>query len=76
MLGDLAIENFGGGIVVISHNEEFCNRVCKEKWIMSDGNLRREGATYDDAPEVAEIDGVKPNAKLRTHEVGGLYVEV
>merc|ERR1712072_607885 len=37
----LAIEKWGGGIVVISHNAEFCDRICKEKWIMDAGHLRR-----------------------------------
>merc|ERR1712066_23923 len=43
-----AIENFGGGVVVISHNLAFCERVATEKWIMDAGHLRAEGGEYVD----------------------------
>merc|ERR1712232_880467 len=38
-----AIHGFGGGVVIISHNREFCDSVATEKWIMDKGRLRREG---------------------------------
>merc|ERR1711871_715015 len=38
-----AIEEFKGGVVIISHNREFANAVSQEKWIMEKGHLRREG---------------------------------
>merc|ERR1719261_55780 len=44
-----AIEQWKGGVVVISHNLEFCNRVATEKWIMDAGHLRAEGGEYTDA---------------------------
>merc|ERR1719412_1276604 len=43
-----AIEQWNGGVVVISHNLEFCNRVATEKWIMDAGHLRAEGGEYCD----------------------------
>merc|ERR1712167_128632 len=43
-----AIENYGGGVVVISHNMEFCNRVATEKWVMDAGHLAAEGGEYCD----------------------------
>jgi len=43
-----AIEEWLGGVVVISHNLEFCNRVATEKWIMDAGHLRAEGGDYVD----------------------------
>merc|ERR1712228_1025123 len=27
------LEEYQGGVVIISHNEEFCNGVCQQKWI-------------------------------------------
>jgi len=39
----LAIKDFGGGVIIISHNREFADRVATEKWIMDKGYLRREG---------------------------------
>lgn len=29
-----AIEQFEGGVVIISHNEEFTKKLCKETWLM------------------------------------------
>merc|ERR1739845_13439 len=43
-----AIEQWTGGVVVISHNLEFCNRVATEKWVMDAGHLRAEGGEYTD----------------------------
>jgi len=37
------LEEYQGGVVIISHNEEFCNSVCQQKWIMDAGRLREEG---------------------------------
>merc|ERR1719499_2830579 len=55
-----AIEQWNGGVVVISHNLEFCNRVATEKWIMDAGHLRAEGGEdtdtkIDDKGEPDEI---------------------
>merc|ERR1712003_402471 len=43
-----AIQNWLGGVVVISHNLSFCERVATEKWIMDAGHLRAEGGEYVD----------------------------
>eukprot|EP00913_Durusdinium_trenchii_P011650 g10941.t1 len=44
-LGALAagLKEFGGGVIVISHNREFCHAVCDERWVMNAGRLSREG---------------------------------
>jgi len=44
-LGALAdgLKEFGGGVIVISHNREFCHSVCDERWVMDFGRLAREG---------------------------------
>jgi len=55
-LGALArgLDSFQGGVVIISHNEEFTNTVCTQKWIMAKndktgaGNLREEGEIIAD----------------------------
>merc|ERR1712161_155882 len=39
----LAIQDYKGGVLIISHNKEFCDGVATEKWIMQDGRLRIEG---------------------------------
>jgi len=43
-----AIESWKGGVVVISHNLAFCEKVATEKWIMDAGHLRAEGGEYVD----------------------------
>jgi elongation factor 3 len=39
----LGLQDFGGGVVIISHNMEFTNKVATEKWIMDQGRLTKEG---------------------------------
>merc|ERR1712050_169773 len=50
------LEEYQGGVVIISHNEEFCNGVCQQKWIMEAGRLREEGEIKLDE-EIAEQAG-------------------
>ena len=50
-----AIEDFKGGIIIISHNKEFVKAVAEEKWIMEKGLLRKEGESVGrSADETAE----------------------
>jgi elongation factor 3 len=39
----LACQDYKGGVLIISHNKEFCDNVATEKWIMKGGYLRIEG---------------------------------
>merc|ERR1711948_88272 len=43
----LAIKDYKGGLLIISHNKEFCDGVATEKWIMNKGKLRIEGESVD-----------------------------
>merc|ERR1711972_773376 len=43
----LAIKDYKGGVLIISHNKEFCDHVATEKWIMNKGYLRIEGESVD-----------------------------
>jgi elongation factor 3 len=38
-----AIEEFEGGIVIISHNEDFTHALCKETWVLEAGRLTTKG---------------------------------
>merc|ERR1712203_1291746 len=74
----LAIKDYKGGVLIISHNKEFCDHVATEKWIMNKGYLRIEGESVDRDEDKADdnkvqedvYDGagnkidVKQNAKL------------
>jgi len=43
----LALQDYKGGVLIISHNKEFCDGVATEKWIMQGGRLRIEGESVD-----------------------------
>merc|ERR1711972_1292385 len=47
----LAIKDYKGGVLIISHNKEFCDGVATEKWIMKGGYLRIEGESKADEEE-------------------------
>merc|ERR1712226_1631527 len=50
----LAIKDYKGGVLIISHNKEFCENVATEKWIMQGGRLRIEGESVDVDDEKAD----------------------
>merc|ERR1712019_225346 len=56
------LETFQGGVVIISHNVEFTDSVCQQKWIMEKseitgaGHLREEGEIKVDE-EIEETQG-------------------
>merc|ERR1712110_166685 len=43
----LAIKDYTGGVLIISHNKEFCDNVATERWIMQGGRLRIEGESVE-----------------------------
>merc|ERR1719160_569579 len=47
----LACKDYKGGVLIISHNREFCDSVATEKWIMKGGYLRIEGESKGDEGE-------------------------
>ncbi|KAL7530063.1 hypothetical protein ACHAXR_003288, partial [Thalassiosira sp. AJA248-18] len=38
-----ALNNWGGAVLMISHNKEFYGSVCKEEWIVADGKVTVQG---------------------------------
>merc|ERR1712078_922523 len=57
------LEDFKGGVVIISHNVEFTDSVCQQKWIMEKnelsgaGRLREEGEIAKDDAEIEAQQG-------------------
>merc|ERR1711934_683153 len=57
------LEAFQGGVVIISHNQEFCDKVCTQKWVMEKnkvtgaGNLREEGEIKLEEGAIQEQQG-------------------
>merc|ERR1711959_639526 len=51
-----AIKEFEGGVLLISHNRDFVEHVCRTLWIMADGKLRAEGEEDLDEKIVEDIN--------------------
>mmetsp|Transcript_136533 Transcript_136533/g.262272 ORF Transcript_136533/g.262272 Transcript_136533/m.262272 type:complete len:1404 (+) Transcript_136533:50-4261(+) len=68
----LAIQDFRGGVLVISHNREFSESVATEKWIMSKGRLRIEGESV----EVGESKMEEAGAQDVVFDGAGNKIEV
>jgi len=58
-----AIKNFKGGLLLISHNEEFYKEICPEKWLLESGNLTVFGSEWMEAVELARKKAEKEKAK-------------
>merc|ERR1719158_2372570 len=68
----LAIKEYQGGVLIISHNKEFCDSVTTEKWIMNKGRLRIEGA----AEEVVEDKKADLGPKEDVYDGAGNKIDV
>jgi len=38
-----AIDNYEGGVIMITHNDAFCAQLCPERWVLESGRLNTEG---------------------------------
>merc|ERR1719159_1075389 len=68
----LAIKEYQGGVLIISHNKEFCDSVTTEKWIMNKGKLRIEGAPE----EVVEDKKANLGPKEDVYDGAGNKIDV
>merc|ERR1712130_176530 len=68
----LAIKDYKGGVLIISHNREFCENVATEKWIMQGGYLRIEGESKDDTAD----DGNAQTGPDEVYDAAGNKIEV
>merc|ERR1712003_268803 len=65
-----AIEEFDGGVVMITHNNEFCSKLCPETWVMDAGHLETKGdaewmlkqdTKIDDQQQLTEVTDAAGN---------------
>merc|ERR1719282_673694 len=65
-----AIEEFDGGVVMITHNNEFCSQLCPETWVMDAGHLETKGdadwmlnqdTKIDDQQQITEMTDAAGN---------------
>jgi len=54
-----ALKEFHGGVVIISHNSEFTDAICTEKWLVKDGHCFTTGEAEDVALKVASEKSLK-----------------
>lgn len=53
-----AIQKFKGGLVMVSHNQEFMAEICNEKWTMGEGKLVQEmGIAKPEKPKSSKREG-------------------
>lgn len=41
-----ALKSFEGGVLIITHNRDFSESICKEVWAMRDGHLEASGHNW------------------------------
>jgi elongation factor 3 len=58
-----AIKNFKGGVLVISHNDDFYNAITREKWLLENGKMTVFGDNMIEALEKERKKQEKENAK-------------
>ena len=49
-----ALQDFGGAVLMISHNKEFYNSVCNQQWIVEDGVVKTIGEQTEREMKVSE----------------------
>jgi elongation factor 3 len=56
-----ALKVFEGGVLVITHNRDFSESICKEVWVMRDGRLEASGHNWVEGqgsgPRIDKADG-------------------
>ena len=58
-----AIKGFKGGILIISHNAEFYENLCPERWLLEGGRMTTMGSEWMEEVEKARKKAEKENAK-------------
>merc|ERR1711957_462209 len=65
-----AIDRYDGGVVMITHNNEFCSQLCPETWVMDSGHLETKGdadwmlnqdTKIDDTQKISEMTDAAGN---------------
>lgn len=60
-LGD-AINNYKGGVILVSHDERLIRMVCKELWICGEGTVRSIDGGFDEYRRIVEKELEAANA--------------
>ncbi|XP_062597281.1 ATP-binding cassette sub-family F member 3-like [Saccostrea cucullata] len=49
-----AIQKFQGGVVLVSHDERLIRMICKELWVVKDGNVKSLDGGFDEYRNIVE----------------------
>ncbi|XP_005996813.3 ATP-binding cassette sub-family F member 3 [Latimeria chalumnae] len=49
-----ALNNFKGGVILVSHDERLIRLVCKELWVCDNGGVRRVDGGFDEYKEILQ----------------------
>merc|ERR1712146_588453 len=61
-----AIKEFEGGVLMISHNEEFFGPICPERWVIpGDTTVTVTGAEWMESVKAKELEAKKNASKLQ-----------
>eukprot|EP00607_Mallomonas_marina_P007760 CAMPEP_0182417132 /NCGR_PEP_ID=MMETSP1167-20130531/1517_1 /TAXON_ID=2988 /ORGANISM="Mallomonas Sp, Strain CCMP3275" /LENGTH=600 /DNA_ID=CAMNT_0024590453 /DNA_START=85 /DNA_END=1887 /DNA_ORIENTATION=- len=80
-----AIKNYGGGVIIISHNREFVNAICTEKWLIKDGQCMIEGEANQTAMNVqsalsmkrsTSAPGLEEKSANKSDKIGNINKEI
>lgn len=66
-----AIKEYGGGVVVITHNAEFCDGLCPEVWTVENGGMVATGHNWG-----AKVEKLNWKAEEETTDALGNTVKV
>jgi elongation factor 3 len=67
-----AIEKFDGGVVMITHNDEFCKHLCPERWVLEAGRLDTQGDAEWMANALKQVVEVEQITGERKDEAGNV----
>jgi elongation factor 3 len=54
----IAIKDFEGGVLLITHNAEFANAICTETWLVENGKLNVSGDSWTKDEKIKEKESV------------------
>jgi ABC-type multidrug transport system ATPase subunit len=54
----IAIKDFEGGVLLITHNAEFANAICTETWLVENGKLNVSGDSWTKDEKIKEKEAV------------------
>ena len=67
-----AIKAFSGGVIIISHNAEFTDAICTEKWLVADGLCVVQGGIDEDADVGGKVKVLSEKSIKKSRSAGSL----